>query len=86
MKKWIAGRAAATRVLAARATAAPAQDKGSFNMLCSVGPGCQPEDRPLVPPAAQTKSVDDDLKKSGSKDERARLVARWEREVLPAPK
>lgn len=41
---------------------------------------------PLMPPAAQMKFVDYDLKKFGSKDERTRLIGRWEREVLAAPK
>jgi len=41
---------------------------------------------PLMPPAAQMKFVDYDLKKFGSKEERTRLIGRWEREVLAAPK
>lgn len=41
---------------------------------------------PLMPPAAQMKFVDYDLKKFGSKEERTRLIGRWEREVLVAPK
>lgn len=41
---------------------------------------------PLMPPAAQMKFVDYDLKKFGSKEERMRLIGRWEREVLSAPK
>ncbi|MBL8325917.1 MAG: ABC transporter substrate-binding protein [Rubrivivax sp.] len=41
---------------------------------------------PLMPPVAQMKFVDYDLKKFGSKEERTRLIGRWEREVLSAPK
>ena len=41
---------------------------------------------PLMPPAAQMKFVNYDLKKFGSKEERTRLIGRWEREVLNAPK
>ena len=41
---------------------------------------------PLMPPAAQMKFVDYDLKKFGSKEERTRLIGRWERDVLAAPK
>ncbi|MFO1285384.1 MAG: ABC transporter substrate-binding protein [Rubrivivax sp.] len=41
---------------------------------------------PLMPSAAQMKFVDYDLKKFGSKEERTRLIGRWEREVLTAPK
>lgn len=41
---------------------------------------------PLMPPVAQMKFVNYDLKKFGSKEERTRLIARWEREVLGAGK
>ena len=41
---------------------------------------------PLMPPVAQMKFVDYDLKKFGSKEERTRLIGRWEREVANAPK
>ena len=41
---------------------------------------------PLMPPAAEMKFVDYDLKKFGSTAERTRLIQRWEREVLAAPK
>ena len=36
---------------------------------------------PLMPPAAQMKFVDYDLKKYGSKEERTRLIARWDKEI-----
>ena len=41
---------------------------------------------PLMPPVAEMKFVNYDLKKFGSKEERTRLIARWDREVLQAPK
>jgi iron(III) transport system substrate-binding protein len=41
---------------------------------------------PLMPAAAQMKFVDYDLKKFGSKEERTRLIGRWEREVQAALK
>ncbi|MBL8333538.1 MAG: ABC transporter substrate-binding protein [Rubrivivax sp.] len=41
---------------------------------------------PLMPPAAEMKFVNHDLRKYGSKAERTRLIARWEREVLQAGK
>ena len=41
---------------------------------------------PLMPPAAQMKFISYDLKKFGSKEERTRLIARWDKEVQAAPK
>ena len=41
---------------------------------------------PLMPPAAEMKFVNHDLKKYGAKAERTRLIARWEREVLQGGK
>lgn len=41
---------------------------------------------PLMPPAAQMKFISYDLKKFGSKEERTRLIGRWEKEVQAAPK
>ena len=41
---------------------------------------------PLMPPAAEMKFVAYDLKRFGSKEERTRLIGRWEREILTAPK
>lgn len=41
---------------------------------------------PLMPAAATMKFVNQDLKKFGSKEERTRLIARWEREVQQAPR
>ncbi|MFZ4649261.1 MAG: ABC transporter substrate-binding protein [Rubrivivax sp.] len=41
---------------------------------------------PLMPPVAEMKFVAYDLKKYGSKEERTRLISRWEREVAQAPK
>jgi iron(III) transport system substrate-binding protein len=40
---------------------------------------------PLMPPAGQMKFVDYDLKKYGSKEERTRLIARWDKEVASLP-
>ena len=65
---------------------APAQSlaaaSGSFTLPSSKDTPLHP----LMPPAAQMKFVDYDLKKFGSKEERTRLIGRWEREVLAAPK
>ncbi|MFM7531676.1 MAG: ABC transporter substrate-binding protein [Rubrivivax sp.] len=41
---------------------------------------------PLTPPVAEMKFITYDLKKFGSKEERTRLIARWDREVAQAPK
>ena len=41
---------------------------------------------PLMPPVAEMKFIAYDLKKFGSKEERTRLIARWDREVAQAPK
>jgi iron(III) transport system substrate-binding protein len=41
---------------------------------------------PLMPPVAEMKFASYDLKKFGSKEERTRLIARWEKEVASAPK
>jgi iron(III) transport system substrate-binding protein len=41
---------------------------------------------PLMPPVSQMKFVAYDLKKFGSKEERTRLISKWEREVSQAPK
>lgn len=41
---------------------------------------------PLMPPAAQMKFITYDLKKFGSKEERTRLIGRWDKEVQAAPK
>jgi iron(III) transport system substrate-binding protein len=41
---------------------------------------------PLMPPVAEMKFVSYDLKKFGSKEERTRLIGRWEKEVASAPK
>ena len=52
-------------------------------------PPTPPIRKPAVhapPPVAQMKFVDYDLKKFGSKEERTRLIGRWEREVANAPK
>jgi len=40
----------------------------------------------LMPPVAEMKFINYDLKKFGSKEERTRLIARWEKDVLSAPK
>lgn len=41
---------------------------------------------PLMPPASQMKFIAYDLKKFGAKDERTRLIGRWEKEVHQAPR
>jgi iron(III) transport system substrate-binding protein len=41
---------------------------------------------PLMPPAAQMKFIDYDLKKFGSKEERTRLIGRWDKEISQAPR
>lgn len=41
---------------------------------------------PLMPPVAEMKFISYDLKKFGSKEERTRLIQRWEKDVLAAPK
>jgi iron(III) transport system substrate-binding protein len=41
---------------------------------------------PLMPPALQMKFIDYDLKKFGSKEERTRLIGRWEKEINQAPR
>lgn len=41
---------------------------------------------PLMPPVAEMKFIAYDLKKFGGKEERTRLIRRWETEVLAAPK
>ena len=41
---------------------------------------------PLMPPAAQMKFISYDLKKFGSKEERTRLIGRWEKEINQAPR
>ncbi len=40
----------------------------------------------LMPPAAQMKFISYDLKKFGSKEERTRLIGRWEKEINQAPR
>ncbi len=37
-----------------------------------------------MPPAAQMKFISYDLKKYGSKEERTRLIGRWEKEINQA--
>jgi hypothetical protein len=39
-----------------------------------------------MPPVAEMKFVNYDLKKFGSKEERTRLIGRWDREVSQASK
>lgn len=41
---------------------------------------------PLMPPAAQMKFIDYDLKKFGSKEERTRVIGRWEKDINQAPR
>ena len=41
---------------------------------------------PLMPPVAEMKFIAYDLRKFGSREERTRLISRWEREVAQAPK
>lgn len=41
---------------------------------------------PLMPPVAEMKFIAYDLKKFGSREERTRLISRWEREVAQAPR
>ena len=41
---------------------------------------------PLMPPVAEMKFISYDLKKFGSKEERTRLIQRWDKEVQAAPK
>ena len=41
---------------------------------------------PLMPPVAEMKFVNYDIKKYGSREERTRLIARWDKEVLQAPR
>jgi iron(III) transport system substrate-binding protein len=41
---------------------------------------------PLMPPVAQMKFISFDLKKFGSKEERTRLIGRWDREIGSAPR
>ena len=64
------------------AAQALAAESGSFTIPSNP----QTPLHPLMPPVAQMKFVNYDLKRFGSKEERTRLIARWEREVAAAPK
>ncbi len=41
---------------------------------------------PLMPPASQMKFIEYDLKKFGSKEERTRLIGRWEKDINQSPR
>ena len=60
------------------ASQALAAQSGSYTIPSNVDTPLHP----LMPPAAEMKFVQHDLKKFGSKTERTRLIARWERDVL----